>query len=89
MTALLASTVRNTHFGIGTVLGLVLLTSIVVGIWAFIDAAMKPRQAFNAVGVSKARWMVGIAVTVLVLGPIGGAIALYYLAIIRPKVDAR
>jgi hypothetical protein len=33
--------------------------------------------------------MVGIAVTVLVLGPIGGAIALYYLAIIRPKVDAR
>jgi hypothetical protein len=76
------------HLGVATVVGVIYLASIVVGIWAFIDAAMKPTVSFRAGGSSKALWMVAIAVTVVALGPIGGAVSWYYLGIIRPKVDA-
>jgi hypothetical protein len=76
------------HFGIETVVGVVLLASIVVGIWAFIDAAMKSSRAFQSVGSRKTVWLLLIAVTVVALGPVGGAVGWYYLGIIRPRVDS-
>ena len=76
------------HLGVATVVGVIYLASIVIGIWAFIDAAMKPTDTFRVGGSSKTLWMVVIAVTVVALGPIGGAASWYYLGIIRPRVDA-
>lgn len=56
-------------------------------IWAIIDAALRPPEAFVAVGDSKALWITLIAVFTLALGVVGFILALVYLLSIRPKVS--
>jgi hypothetical protein len=55
-------------------------------IWALVDAAVRPREAFVAVGDSKTLWITLIAVCTLALGIVGFILALVYLLSIRPKV---
>jgi hypothetical protein len=56
-------------------------------IWAIIDAALRPPEAFVAVGDSKALWITLIAVFTLALGLVGFILALVYLFSIRPKIS--
>jgi hypothetical protein len=56
-------------------------------IWAIIDAALRPPEAFVAVGDSKALWITLISVFTLALGVVGFILALVYLFSIRPKVS--
>jgi hypothetical protein len=73
---------------------LIILVALLVvflgtSIWAIIDAASKPREAFVAVGDSKAMWITLIAVFTLSLGIAGFILALVYLISIRPKINNR
>lgn len=63
-----------------------LIVFLCTSIWALIDAAVRPREAFVAVGDSKALWITLIAVFTLALGIVGFILALVYLLSIRPKV---
>ncbi len=70
---------------------LVIIVSLVivflgVSIWAIIDAASRPSEAFVAVRESKAMWLTLIAVFTLSLFVVGFILALVYLLTIRPKV---
>ncbi len=70
---------------------LIILIALVVvflgtSIWALVDAAVRPREAFVAVGDSKTLWVTLIAVCTLGLGLVGFILALVYLLSIRPKV---
>ena len=56
-------------------------------IWAIIDAALRPPEAFVAVGDSKALWITLISVFTLTVGVVGFILALVYLFSIRPKVS--
>lgn len=57
-----------------------------VSIWAIIDAASRPSEAFVAVRESKALWLTLIAIFTLSLAIVGFILALVYLLSIRPKV---
>jgi hypothetical protein len=59
-----------------------------ISVWAFVGAASTPEEAFRSVGRSKTAWVVGIAVGTLFLGPVGTALAIYYLVGVRPKIHA-
>jgi len=69
----------------GLALGLV---TLVVPIWAIVDAASRPSGAFAAAGSSKAMWITLIAVFWILTGLIGLILACVYLASIRPRVAA-
>lgn len=60
-----------------------------VSIWAIIDAASRPSEAFTAVRESKALWLTLIAIFTLSLVIVGFILALVYLLSIRPKVKNR
>lgn len=57
-----------------------------VSIWAIIDVASRPSEAFVAVRESKAMWLTLIVVFTLSLFVVGFILALVYLLSIRPKV---
>ena len=70
---------------------LVVIVSLVivflgVSIWAIIDAALRPSEAFVAVRESKAMWLALIVIFSLSLFIVGFILALVYLLSIRPKV---
>jgi len=64
------------------------IASLVVPIWAIVDAASRPSGAFNAAGSSKALWITLIAVFSLLTGVLGLILGCVYLGSIRPRVRA-
>jgi Protein of unknown function (DUF2516) len=64
------------------------LATLVVPIWAIVDAATRPSGAFAAAGSSKAMWIAIIAVAWVLTGIIGLVLGVVYLANIRPRVRA-
>jgi hypothetical protein len=67
-----------------TVMILALLT-MVVPLWAVIDALARPAVAFYAAGSNKTAWVIVLLVATFVLG-IGLFLAAYYLIAVRRKV---
>ena len=74
--------------GASSVILVILLASLVVSVWALVDAAIRPKAAFVAARQNKVLWIVLPIVGILFLGVIGGIIGAIYLAVIRPKVRA-
>ncbi len=66
---------------------LLLLAAFVVCLWAIVDAALRPRVAFEAAGQNKVLWIV-LPIVGLFLGVIGGVLGIVYLGVIRPKVKS-
>jgi uncharacterized membrane-anchored protein len=67
-----------------TVMILALLT-MVIPLWAVIDALARPAVAFYAAGSNKTAWVIVLLVATFVLG-IGLFLAAYYLIAVRRKV---
>lgn len=67
---------------------LLLVVGPAVGIWAIVDAAIRPTEAFDRLGQSKLVWILVLAVTTFLCGPLGLVPAIYYLAAVRPKLLA-
>jgi hypothetical protein len=61
---------------------------IAVEVWAIIDAATRPHEAWEAIGANKALWITLIAVFAVACGIVGLVLAIVYLATIRPKLRA-
>lgn len=77
----------NVFSGAGSaIFWLVLLASFVVTIWALVDAAIRPRAAFDAAGQNKVLWIVLPIVGILFVAVVGGILGVVYLSVIRPKV---
>jgi hypothetical protein len=60
---------------------------VVTSIWAIIDAALRPPEAFDSAGESKALWITLIVGFTLFLGFVGFIVAIVYLFSIRRKVN--
>jgi hypothetical protein len=76
-------------FGIGGLFFLIVaLASLVVAIWALIDAAIRPGPAFKSAGQSKPLWIILPIVGILLLTIVGGIAGVVYLSVIRPKVKS-
>jgi uncharacterized protein DUF2516 len=71
---------------IGWLLTLLALVTVVLCIWALVDAAVRPKMAFEAAGQNKALWIILPIGGLLLLGPIGGILGAVYLWVIRPKI---
>lgn len=71
------------------ILTLILVLSVLLGIpiWALVDAAGKPSEAFLKVGSSKGLWIALIAVFTICFVVVGLILAVIYLVSVRPKVD--
>jgi hypothetical protein len=65
--------------------GLALMASMALTVWAIVDIAFRPGTQWAAAGQSKGLWIVLIALGSFVI-PIGLAFAIGYLAWIRPKL---
>ena len=70
----------------GFIIVLVALGSLVLAVWALIDAAVRPESAFRAAGQSKVLWIVLPIVGIFLFTFVGGVLGIVYLAAIRPKV---
>jgi hypothetical protein len=64
------------------------LATLVIPIWAIVDAASRPSGAFAAAGSSKTMWIVIIAVAWVLTGIVGLILGAVYLGNIRPRVRA-
>jgi hypothetical protein len=64
------------------------LATLVVPIWAIVDAASRPSAAFTVAGSSKAMWIAIIAVAWVLTGIVGLILGAVYLGNIRPRVRA-
>jgi hypothetical protein len=64
------------------------LATLVVPLWAIVDAASRPSAAFAVAGSSKAMWIAIIAVAWVLTGIVGLVLGIVYLASIRPRVRA-
>jgi hypothetical protein len=69
------------------VVALGFLVGAIVSIVAVVDAATRPRYAYEQIGFEKVLW-VTIAATGIILSWIGVAGAVWYLTSVRPKVAA-
>lgn len=63
----------------GAALVLFFLALIALSLWAIIDAAIQPDQAYAAAGLSKG-WVTGLLVLTCAVG------ALVYFPVIRPRL---
>ncbi len=72
--------------------GLILLVigplSLVISIWALVDASSRPSGAFAAAGSSKGMWIALIVISWLLTLIVGLLLSIVYLASIRPRVKA-
>jgi hypothetical protein len=59
----------------------VLLVSVVLPIWALVDAAVRPDTAYRTIGQNKVLWIL-LSLFTWVVGPLA------YLLAIRPKLRA-
>jgi predicted PurR-regulated permease PerM len=66
----------------------VLLAVVVVGVAALIAVIMQPRATFEAAGKNKTTWLILLAVGLVLFGPVGGLLGIFYLAAVRPKIRA-
>ena len=74
-------------FGIsGLVFLLVGLASLLLAVWALVDAAVRPGPAFKAAGQSKALWIILPIVGIFLFSIVGGILGAVYLSAIRPRV---
>jgi hypothetical protein len=64
-----------------------MLAALAVPIVAIIDAAKRPDKEWQAAGVSRELWIILIAGGTFFLLPVGFAVAVYYLAAMRPRLD--
>jgi len=60
--------------------------AIAVPIWAIVDAASHSNAAFHAAGSSKTTWIVVITVFTVLFDFVGLILAIFYLAVTRPRV---
>jgi hypothetical protein len=67
---------------------LLILLAPAVGIWAIVDAAIRPTEAFDRLQQSKLVWILVLAITAVLCGPLGLVPSIYYLAGVRPKLLA-
>lgn len=74
--------------GVDAVLYLVLAVAGVVGLWALIDAIVRPNRAFRASRQHKALWIVLLVVGLWLAFVPGGILGVVYLVNVRPKVRA-
>ncbi len=69
-------------------IGIVLGALIVVGVAALIAVIMQPRATFEAAGKNKTTWLILLVVGLVLFGPVGGLLGIFYLAAVRPKIRA-
>jgi len=62
------------------------VVALVVEIWAIVDAASRPNQAWQSIGSSKGGWIAGIAVTAFLCGFVGAILSIVYLTSVRTKL---
>ena len=75
-------------YGVDGVIVLFFLACLGLGLWALIDAIVRPNLAFKASRQSKALWII-LPIVGLWLALVPGAIiGVIYLTAIRPKVRA-
>jgi hypothetical protein len=67
---------------------IVLVVTLVLPIWAVVDAASRPSTAFKAAGSSKALWITLIVIFWFLTGLIGMILSVVYLVTIRRRVKA-
>ncbi len=72
----------------GLIILVIGLVSLVIPIWAVVDAISRPSGAFSAAGSSKGLWITLIVVFWLFTGIVGVILSGVYLASIRPRVRA-
>ncbi len=70
------------------ILVLLLILSIGTSIWAIVDAASQPPEAFVAIGSSKNTWITLIAVFTVFFALVGFVLALVYFFSVRPKLNS-
>ena len=76
-------------FGVdGVIILMIALVTMVIPIWALVDAISRPSGAFVAAGSSKGMWIALIVLFWLFTGIIGVILSVVYLASIRPRVRA-
>ena len=76
-------------FGLDGLIFLVITAvTLVIPIWALVDAIARPSSAFSAADSSKGMWVALIAITWLLTGIVGLVLSIVYLASIRPRVRA-
>ncbi|HKI19393.1 MAG TPA: DUF2516 family protein [Isosphaeraceae bacterium] len=71
-----------------TVLTLIVMVALATSIWAIVDAALTPAEAFSAVGSSKKMWLMLIVFFTIALDLIGVILAIAYFTLVRPRVRA-
>jgi hypothetical protein len=67
---------------------IVLLVTLVLPMWAVVDAALRPSSAFKSAGSSKSLWITLIVVFWFFTGIIGMVLSIGYLVSIRRRVKA-
>jgi len=72
----------------GLIILVIALVTLVIPIWALIDAISRPGGAFVAAGSSKGMWIALIVLFWLFTGVVGVILSVVYLASIRPRVKA-
>ena len=76
-------------FGLDGLIVLVVgLATLILPIWALVDAISRPSSAFSAAQSSKGMWIALIVIFWLFTGIIGVILSIVYLAAIRPRVRA-
>jgi uncharacterized BrkB/YihY/UPF0761 family membrane protein len=65
-----------------------LLFLLAIPIWAVIDAASRPSSQWKAAQLDRTTWVILVAGGTVFLAPVGFCFAIYYLLLIRPKLDA-
>ena len=76
---------RHSSGGGSAIILVVLLVSLILAVWALIDAAIRPGDAFKAAGQNKTLWII-LPIVGIVFAILGGVLGVVYLAVIRPKV---
>jgi hypothetical protein len=71
---------------LGLLFQLMVIASLVVAVWAMVDAAGRPKDGFNQIDQNKAVWIALPLVGIVIFAPIGGIVGLVYLRLIRRKV---
>lgn len=68
-------------------LTVVWLALVVPPVWALVDAVGRPQAAFDAIGRSRATWIILLLLGILCFALLGLVLGLYYLLSVRPKLQ--
>lgn len=69
--------------------GGLLISSVVLTIRGVLDAAKRPDVAWAKAGRNKTLWIVLMIVSLAIFAPLGLAVSLFYLGMVRPKFAPR